>query len=95
MPEIGPNGHGEHEQEVSTADRTRNVQGHPSEQNNDIHEEEYQTEEGLDEAEMPDRTRGQTKREREKVEQEAKHEKKEQDRQKKRQKKVEKNRGEP
>ena len=30
------------------------MQGHPSEQNNDKPEEEYQTEEGLDEAEMLD-----------------------------------------
>jgi hypothetical protein len=71
------------------------VLGHPSEQNNDIHEEEYQTEEGLDEAEMPDRTRGQTKKQREKEEQGAKHERKGKDMQKKRQKKVEKNRGGP
>ena len=41
MPEHGPNGHGEHEPEVSTAGRTRNEQGHPSEQNNDKPEEEY------------------------------------------------------
>ena len=86
LPEHGPNGHGEHEQEVSTADRTRNEQDHPSEQNNDKHEEEDPTVEDLDEAEMLNRTRGQTEREREKEGQEAKHEKKEQDTQKKTQK---------
>jgi len=54
-PKVGPNGRGGHEQAVSTADRTRNVQDLPtSKLSNNKYSEVYRMEEYPDEAETQD-----------------------------------------